>query len=173
MSLLTTQSLLGHARSGSNSAWKVILMRYRMTLVVAASRQLGSMDDVEDVVQTAFMQAVSSLERFVYTDEGSFRRYLVQVVLNRCRDLHRKRRPESSSDLTHVPQPGSLEELSPKEQQVAVALERLPEDLREVVLLKRYESKPWREVAEVLGESDSTSRRRYVRAIDALREMLT
>ena len=72
-----------------------------------------------------------------------------------------------------VPQPGSLEELSPKEQQVAVALERLPEDLREVVLLKRYESKTWREVAEVLGESDSTSRRRYVRAIDALREMLT
>ena len=108
MSLLTTQSLLGHARSGSNSAWKVILMRYRMTLVVAASRQLGSMDDVEGVVQTAFMQAVSSLERFVYTDEGSFRRYLVQVVLNRCRDLHRKRRPEkisASKSGDRLPQP--------------------------------------------------------------------
>lgn len=110
LSLLTTQSLLGHARSGSNSAWKVILMRYRMTLVVAASRQLGSIDDVEDVVQTAFLQALSSLERFVYTDEGSFRRYMVQVVTNRCRDFHRKRRPDITPDLTDYAHPGSLKE---------------------------------------------------------------
>ena len=62
--------------------------------------------------------------------------------------------------------------MSPREQDVVQALEKLPEDLREVVLLRKYESKPWEEVADLLEESSSSSRRRYVRAIGVLREML-
>ncbi len=172
LSLLSTQALLEHARTGSNSAWKVILRRYEMTLMVSARRQLGHHADAEDVVQSAFLNAISALEKFEYRDEGSFRRYLTTTVIHACRDIMKSHPPRKPGDLTSVPDPRSIQESQPQVDQLIVALEELSESLRDVILMRKYESKPWAEVAEVLGESESTARRRYVDAIKILQHKL-
>jgi len=173
LKLLTTQSLLGHAREGNNSAWKIILLRYEMTLLVAARRKLQSIDDAEDVVQTAFMEAVSSIESFEYRHESSFRNFLVKTVINRCVDLIRSKRPRKSVDMIGIVDPNSFLEDRAKLDDMVCALDGLSPQLRDVILLRKFESKPWSEVAEVSEESEGTVRRRYAEAIKVLKNQLS
>jgi len=170
---LTTQSLLGHAREGNNSAWKLILLRYKMTLMVDARRKLPSLEEAEDVVQNAFMHAVSTIRNFEYREEGAFRKFLRSTVTNRCIDLARARREQESVEILHVPDP-KCEQVSPSEfTEVVDAIEALPAPLGDIVLMRKYESKPWSEVAELVGTSEGAVRRKYVEAIGILQRQLS
>ena len=173
LSLLTTQSLLGHAKAGSNSAWKILLLRYRMTLRVAASRHLRNREDAEDVVQSAFMDAVSSLEKFEYRDEGSFRNYLVRTVVNSSIDLLRTRRPFHTVDFTGIVDPSSVSDDQFDGEHVVVAISKLSDSLREIVLMKKYESKTWEEIAELTQQSQSSVSRKFAKAIRVLKSHLS
>jgi len=173
LKFLTTQSLLGHARKGNNSAWKVILLRYEMTLLVAARRKLSCIDDAEDIVQTAFMEAVSSIESFEYRHESSFRNFLVKTVVNRCTDIIRSKRPRKSVDMVGIVDPNSILEDRARLDDMVCALDGLSPPLRDVILLRKFESKPWSEVAEVFEESERTVRRRYAEAVKLLKDHLS
>lgn len=173
LALLTTESLLSQARKGSNSAWKAVLLRYKVTLMAAVGRHIGGCADVEDVVQEAFVKSVTSLESFQYTSEGCFRRYLLSIVINRCHDLLRVERAFVDVDLSELSESSGRENETVRAVELTSALNSLPEELREVVLLKKYEGKSWNEVCAVLEESESAARRKYTLAIGRLRNALS
>ncbi len=179
-----TQDLLTFAANGDEDAWRVLYGRYRMMLLTEARMhlraQVKSRVDAEDLVQSAFLSAWDQIGEFEYQGEGSFRRWLARLVINRARD--RLRRARTEDDRLHprgreqVVAGGPAQESDAalpedvvakleEEQQILETLEELPSHEREVVLLKNFENKSWIEVGEVMGIPERSARRHYVEAV--------
>jgi RNA polymerase sigma factor CnrH len=140
---------------------------------------LRSVLQSEDVFQSVALDALSALKRFEYRGPGSLERYLKQMVLNKIRDRAKafgtaKRagnRIDSEATFAGLAAPGAAE-VGYYEAAVYVRLERaiagLPDEMREVLLLRRIEGLSSLEVAERLGKSDASVRQIASRAMARL-----
>jgi RNA polymerase sigma factor (sigma-70 family) len=141
--------------------------------------------DAEDILQDVFYQFVSSYS--VTEPIERLTSWLFTVARNRIIDWYRKRKPESlPADADHPEGPLNLEEilLDPRQtpdqvyarslvwQELADALDDLPEEQRSVFVMHELQGKSFKEIAEETGEPINTllSRKRY--AVLHLREQL-
>jgi RNA polymerase sigma-70 factor (ECF subfamily) len=138
---------------------------------------LGSRDDADDALQSAFVRAYRKLEDC--RDPSRFGAWLYQIVINECRTLAMRRdrrerrmvRDEHGLDdvpaATEPPSVG-LAEL----EEVQRALDRLDAQQREAFVLKHVEELSYEEMAALTGDSVSALKMRVKRACDRLRQML-
>ena len=126
--------------------------------------------DAEDAVQDACVRAHRALDRF-HGDDG--RAWVLTIVRNVCYTrLHgptRDAKPEPFDDEVHgvVDSPAQVEAIAWREQKsewLKVALERLPDVFREVLVLHELEGLAYREIAEVAGVPIGTVMSRLARA---------
>ena len=143
------------------------------SLYGTALRFLRRPEEAEDVVQDAFLVYHRSVERdglrLAQPDAVAWVR---RVVINRCLDRlrHGKRWQMSEIDdslgLAAMPRPAERVDL-------ARAVATLPEEHRQVFLLYDVEGFLHREISELLGIAEGTSKAYLSRAREALREFLT
>jgi RNA polymerase sigma-70 factor (ECF subfamily) len=140
-------------------------------LLRLAYRLTGSREDAEDVVQDVFVGLPDALRR--YREEGKLdawiRRIAARVALTRMR--HRSRRREVELEATHATTAGHSDTAAG---QITLqrALDRLPESLRAVVVLKELEGYSHEEIAEMLHIRVGASKVRLHRAKERLRQLL-
>jgi len=138
---------------------------------------IGS-QDIEDAVQTTFVEAMASVGRF--EGRASIRGWLLSVALNQARNHIRARiRARTNAPLLAevAPQgdPGAEDALSGAQQmdRLQRALDRLPELQREALVLCELSELPAREVSALLGVPAGTVWRRVHDAKTTLRKLLT
>ena len=148
-------------------------------------RRVRNEADVEDILQDVFHQLVTSYSVTEPIEEMT--RWLFTVTRNKVIDWYRKRRPHALPvGEDEAPAPLNLEEIlfdpaqNPDEvyhrsflwQELADALEDLPEPQRGVFVMHELEGRSFKEIAEITGAPVNTllSRKRY--AVLALRESL-
>jgi RNA polymerase sigma-70 factor (ECF subfamily) len=172
------------------------LARYRRRLEFWVSARMGPLLRAKlspaDVVQETCLEAQKSLDRFEDQGPGSFLRWLFSIAENRLRDLHKYHAAQKRHPAREMPIAGRATDDSGiagklagkittpgtramRREQVALlieAVDRLPEDLREIVLLHIVEERSFREIGELLGKSSSTVQTWYCRALDSLRRHL-
>jgi RNA polymerase sigma-70 factor (ECF subfamily) len=132
--------------------------------------------DAQDIVQEAFLRAV----RFVaQCREDEPRTWLLKIVRNTCHTWHARRRTALVSDemLNQIASPasGGPDESFERSQQtsdVHRAIESLPEEFREAVVLREIEGLSYREVAAVIGVPIGTVMSRLSRARERLKDLL-
>jgi RNA polymerase sigma-70 factor (ECF subfamily) len=187
--------LLGQARAGDGSALGRLLELYRNYLAVLARVQVGKRLQgkvgASDVVQEVFLTAHRDFGGFRGTTEGEWIAWLRQIlatglarqVRHYCgtqrRDLALERRlaaevEESSQGLgpgLAADQSSPSQQAARREQAVllADALERLPEDYREVIVLSHLERLKFPEVARRMGRSLDSVKNLWARALVRLR----
>jgi RNA polymerase sigma-70 factor (ECF subfamily) len=177
----TDEELVVRAQEGDAAAFDVLVRRWERKIRGAIYRIMGSDDEALDLCQETFLKAYRGLASF--KQEARFSSWVYQIALNLCRDRLRRKRGktwlslESIEDGTEVPQtPGptalDLVEALDLSRTVAVAMAALPEDQREVVVLKEYQGLTFLEIAEVLGLPMSTVKTRLYRALGQLKEQL-
>jgi len=120
--------------------------------------------DAEDIVQEAFLRL---------TAESPFpespKAWLYRVVRNLAIDqLRRERREKSLGDWFEPSQNGEPFDT----EEVTTALEKLPSDIREIVISKIWGNLTFREIAELTGKPISTVHASYHDGIARLREIL-
>ena len=190
--------LLQQARSGDGPALGQLLELYRAYLGVLARVQIGqrlqSKVDASDVVQEAFLGASRDFPQFRGTSEKEFLGWLRQVLASVLANLVRhyqgtKRRDvrlerqlaaeldQSSQALDRslvVVQSSPSEQVIHREQSVllAEALGRLPEEWRELLILRHLEGLSWPETAQRLGRTVDSLKKQWPRALASLRRML-
>lgn len=177
----TDEELVRSFREGDYGAFDELTLRWGRKIRGAAFRLLGSEEEALDVSQEAFLKAYRSLGEF--RGEAKFSSWLYQITLNLCRDRLRRRRARAalsfdSFDETAPPVsmrgPSAIDVVVARDiaRHVAAAVAELPEDEREVVVLKEYEGFTFAEIADVLGIPSSTVKTRLYRALTVLRGRL-
>ncbi len=129
--------------------------------------------DAEDVVHDAYVQAFRYLHAL---REGESRPWLLAIVRNACYDRLRRGQviSESAENIdgweTSTPTPESI--LSRKRDAEALhdAVQRLPADLREVLILREWERMSYKDIAQVTGVPSGTVMSRLSRARQQLQQ---
>jgi RNA polymerase sigma-70 factor (ECF subfamily) len=151
--------------------WKSCFTRLGPALLLFARRWTHSRVEAEDIVQEAFV-------RFWRRQHPLENRALLyatvrSTALDRIRSDQRRARREAaaaSERETHCdPQFAELDE---SQRLLAAAVERLPNEQREVVILKIWNELTFAEIASVLEISQNTAASRYRYALGALRKTL-
>ena len=128
-------------------------------------------DCPEDVVQEAFIKLSQQMP---WPDQP--RAWLCRVVRNQAFNARRatRRRTQHEDSAAAVAQPwfrSNAEELVDAEL-ATNALQQLPEDQREVVVLRIWSRMTFQEIGRLTETSDSTAQRKYAAALEALRQRL-
>lgn len=128
--------------------------------------------DAEDIVQESFVKAFLALDRF---RGGDARVWLLAIVRNSAMSLLRRRRSEPLLHGNELPEPpdraeGIEEALMAGERrdQVRTAIERLPAEFRETLILRELEGLSYKEIAGVLDVPVGTVMSRLARARNLL-----
>jgi RNA polymerase sigma-70 factor (ECF subfamily) len=132
----------------------------------------GAAADAEDLCQEAFLKAFAAFETFQGVNSKA---WLLAIVRNTCFDWLRKRRPT-----TWVPLEDELataESTSPEAQYLRdldrhalqAALERLPAEFKEMLVLREFEDLSYKEISEIAGIPIGTVMSRLARARGRLR----
>jgi RNA polymerase sigma-70 factor, ECF subfamily len=178
-----TQELIERAQNGERDALEQLFALYRERIHALVRKKLGDPLrlnlDSSDVVQSVCLEAIEGIGDIEYRNEDGFVHWLARIAENTIRDKHRyfgaqkRRRIEEGNrgEVLRVSQvEGDLEspsrELSGSEQMSLVlnALDRLPEEYRQVIRLTRFEKKSHAEAATLLGRSEKATRMLLARA---------
>jgi len=183
VTLLDEERWLRAARDGDEDAFQHLVERYEVAAFNVAFQTLRNRDEAADATQDAFLSAYRALRQF---RGGSFRAWLMRIVVNACLDLLRraKRRPTSSLDAL-VEQIGEAPWADPRDNDpegIALARERhamiqmalaaLPDEQRLAIVLVDVQGFSYEEAAQALGCAVGTVRSRLARGRVRVRDHL-
>lgn len=169
-------ALVAEALAGYDEAFAEIVRRHRDALYRIAYATLGDADEALDAVQDALIAAHGALRRF--DRARPLRPWLSRIVLNRCRDVRRRRTvrrmllpfaavAEQVAD--DAPGPAALAGDRRTLARTLTAIAALPTNLREPLVLTAIDAMPQADVAEALGITTKAVETRVRRARAALR----
>ncbi len=178
----TSLDLVRRIQSGDSAAWEPLYRRYRDQLILFIRFRLGpglrSRLESEDILHSVFRDALSDLNRFEPIHPDSLNRYLHACVLNKIRskaDYYgaMKRQgevPLTDSVLEGFGAPAGAVTYTDRARYESLerALERLPDAMREVVLLRRIEELSNQEAAAAMGKTPEAASKLYNRALARL-----
>jgi RNA polymerase sigma factor (sigma-70 family) len=170
---------MAEVSSGQVAQLAILFERHHRSLFRYFVSMSRDREAAEDLVQDVFFRILRY--RASYNPAQSFTAWMYQIARNAGLDQARKRKAEVVDIDTFADRraelvsasPGPEENLS-RGQDLALlqrALERLPEDKREILVLSRFQGMKHEEIAEVLGCEVGTVKVRVYRAIRALEQI--
>jgi RNA polymerase sigma-70 factor, ECF subfamily len=176
----TDDELMTLAQAGVREAFAVLVERHAERLVRACARFVGDSEAGAEIAQETWVAVWARREN--YCAEGRFFVWLVTAARNLCRNHLRRhgvvRRHADASrvsaDPSGPPSASQIDRLLVEERRRRVqhVLSRLPERMREALLLRFGEELPYDEMAEVLGVGESTLRSRVHHGLRILKEKM-
>lgn len=165
--------LVGRARDGSRRAFERLYRRHARMAFGMAHRLLAGRD-VDDAVQDAFVTAWERLDRL--DDPQAFARWLGTIVVNAARRRLRRRAlrnrllpgHQEPADYERLIGSHASAEAATELRALYSALKGLSTDARLAIVLRRVEGMTIPEVADAMGRSPATVKRRIREAEDAI-----
>ena len=139
---------------------------------------LGDHHDAEDVTERTFLAALGAIGRF-RDDGASFQSWLYRIAHNHLVNALRARGRRRTSSLDAVPEPAidadpaGLVGAAEESRRLQRALAKLPDDRRQVIILRFVDRLSAREVGAVLGRSEGAVRVLQHRALRELADILS
>lgn len=128
----------------------------------------------EDLVQNTFFRILKY--RHLFRGDGDFRAWMFHIARNVNHDHHRKNKIKTTNALEHWQdrigdhQNRATEMQQDEEHQLlARAMDLLPDDKREVLLLSKFQEKKYSEIGVVLGCSEGSVKVKVFRALQELK----
>jgi RNA polymerase sigma-70 factor (ECF subfamily) len=183
------------ARDGSREALGELLEACRKYLMLVANKELNDQlrpkAGASDLVQQTFLEAQRDFAQFKGASEVELRGWLRQMLRHniancarsyRDTEMRQVNREISFDDAARAEMARALVTPSPspcsraiRNEQVELlerALERLPEEYRQVIILRNRERLEFREIGHRLGRLPDTVRWLWVKAVESLRQEL-
>lgn len=158
--------------AGDDAAFTQLFKAHNQRIFAYCYKMLGSEEQAQDVAQEVWEKVIDLRKEppLVENPVG----FLMRITRNKCLDVIKLRKNNSSlSDLDDHQHPYEEErETSDEEEIVLRALEKLPAEQREVLVLNIYSGYRFDEIAEMLGKSPDAIWARASRGRAALRKMV-
>jgi RNA polymerase sigma-70 factor (ECF subfamily) len=181
--------LLTEAQAGDRNALNELLKRYeerlRRVVRVRLDARLRRSLDSSDVVQETFAAALSGIPTMRALDRGAILAWLTRIAENELIDLRRRagaRKRDRSSEVPldegavarkGAPGPADLSATAELMDRVDAAVAELPQDWRDVIVLRTYLGASWQDCARQLGcPSADAARQLHRRATVALARLV-
>ena len=172
-------ALVERCRKGDLGAFEEIYKAHSGKLFSLACRMVGNPTDAEDLLQEIFLSAHRKLDGF--RGESALGTWLYRLATNQCLDYLRSRAAKAGlltgalDDEIGLADAGSrkLAERTVAKMDLERAVAKLPEGARAAFVLHDVEGLEHREVAEVLGVAEGTSKSQVHKARLRLRALLT
>ncbi|MBM7115600.1 RNA polymerase sigma factor [Archangium primigenium] len=187
---ISDERLMLAFRAGDVRAFETLVHRHRMPVFNFILRFTGHRARAEDVLQETWLKVVRSAPE--YETRAKFTTWLYTIARNLCVDSARKESYRQTASLDAPSAGGEMDEgrelgatladegPSPERGAYNVrvrpllerALAGLPEEQREVFVLREYNGIPFKEIAEVTGVPENTVKSRMRYALEGLRRRL-
>ena len=159
--------------SGELAAFDTLFRRHYATVHALCARLTSSGEAADDLAQETFLRILR--HRTTFRGDALFTTWMYSIARNVCINHMQsvKRSRLTATQWLEARALGSASGEGPGDRHslLAEALERLPSDKREVLVLCRYHDLPFDEVGKILGCSAGAARVRAHRALSALREL--
>ena len=171
------------AREGDQHAFEQLIGLYEKRVFALTTRMCRNPADAEEAAQEAFLSAWQGLKFF--RGESSFSTWLYRLASNACVDLMRKEgRHQAAAGPSlndeevvlelpdEAPTPHALAERAELREQIEEGLAALPEEYREVLVLREIHQQSYDEISEILSLDLGTVKSRISRGRKKLRKFL-
>lgn len=182
--VLSDQALLNHYLSGDRSAMSQLIERHSRRVRDYINMMVKDRDVADDIFQETFIKAVRVIDEGRYTDNGKFLSWILRIAHNQVIDHFRSQRQDkavSESD-AGFDMLGTLKfaERTVEDAMVSDQIERdvrslvdlLPDEQREVVMMRYFSGLSFKEIAEQTNVSINTALGRMRYALINLRRMI-
>lgn len=183
-SVLSDQDLVQSYIKGDHSAIEVLINRHRRKVYTYILITIKNQQLAEDLFQETFIKVIQSLRGGKYKDNGKFLSWVIRIAHNLIIDHFRKEKQmnsisndDSEVDLFNSKKlsDDNIEELiisSQIKSEIRILINELPDDQREVVLLRHYGGLSFKEIADQTDVSINTALGRMRYALINLRKLI-
>jgi len=185
-----TSELLDHelvqkVQQGDKSAFDHLVRKYQSKIISLVNRYVKDPNEAQDVAQEAFIKAYRALGNF--RGDSAFYTWLYRIAINTAKNylVSRARRySESEVDVTEAEQVYNAPQLkgldTPDQdlqndeivEAISSAMEKLPEEMRNAIMLREFEGMSYEEIAQAMECPVGTVRSRIFRAREAIDKKL-
>ncbi len=169
-------------QNGDDTALEALISRYKEKIFSTIFYLVKDKQLAEDLFQDVFIKIIDKLRTKNYNEEGKFLHWALRISHNLCVDYFRKekRNQTTSGDQNNL---FDLLELnvdaadtrivtSQVHEKVRVMLDSLPDEQREVIILRHFADLSFKEIAEITNTSINTSLGRMRYGLINLRKMM-
>lgn len=179
----TDKELIHAYLAGDNTAIEVLINRYKSKIYTSIYLLVKDTHLAEDIFQDTFIKVIKTIRSGSYNEEGKFLPWVVRIANNLVIDYFRKERrtpivPNSDSfDYFEIVSLSdeSMEDKLVREQSykdLRKLIQQLPDDQKEVLIMRHYGDMSFKEIAMVTEVSINTALGRMRYALNNLRKMM-
>ena len=178
------RELLNSYLLGNKSAISTLIEKHNRRVRDYIRMMVGDSDVAADIAQETFIKAVSVIDEGRYIDKGKFLSWVLRIAHNKTLDYFRSQKSNASVSESSAGYnvlgtikyaDKSIEDSMISEQidtDIRALVEQLPEEQREVVMLRYYSDLSFKEIADQTGVSINTALGRMRYALINLRKMI-
>ena len=184
---ISDQQLVSNYLDGNVSALEALVNRHRNRIYTFIISKVRNQALAEDIFQDAFFKVIKSLQKGKYNEEGKFLPWVMRISHNLVIDHFRKvkrmpiagkpRNDDDTFDIFDVIGNGeqTKEDVMIEDEQhnqLRQMIKELPEEQRQVLLMRHYEELSFKEIAEKTGVSINTALGRMRYALINIRKIM-
>lgn len=181
---LTDERLVQSYIEGNDCAFDVLLKRYESKIFTYITYSVHNQEVAEDLFQDAFVRIITTLRSKRYTENGKFSQWVMRIVHNLIIDYYRQCKGDNTisndstdfdllNDASLVTEENIEKQMIDKQtlKEVKELIRMLPDNQKEIVLMRFYKELSFKEIAEKTGVSINTALGRMRYALINLRKM--
>jgi len=180
---ITDAVLVSNYMKGDESSLSILINRHKQRIYSFIYSKVLDRDITEDVFQDTFIKVINTLKRGAYNEEGKFLPWVMRIAHNLVIDHFRKnnRMPKFDNSgefsIFSVLSDGDLNAekkliKSQVEEDVRRLIEELPEDQKQVLVMRMYNEMSFKEISEKTGVSINTALGRMRYALINMRKII-
>jgi RNA polymerase sigma-70 factor (ECF subfamily) len=181
--LISDKDLVHLYVSGDESALATLLSRHKSKIYTSIYLLVKDRYLAEDIFQDTFIKVINTLKSGKYNEEGKFLPWVLRISHNLVIDHFRKekRNPtitnQDGFDIFEVLgfTEESIEDIKLREEnhkELRTLIQQLPEEQKEVLIMRHYADLSFKEIADLTGVSINTALGRMRYALNNLRRMM-
>jgi RNA polymerase sigma-70 factor (ECF subfamily) len=156
--------------------FNVLYERYYSPILKFVYQRVVTKDDAYDITQQVFLQAMLSLHKYQFRGLP-FSSWLYRIAINEMNQLFRKNEKQRGINLEEKHLAEIVEEMhelniDQKEQVVLNALTTLGEDEYQIIEMRFFEKRPFKEIGEILNISEATAKMRIYRILERIKPLV-
>ncbi len=183
VSCLNDQQLIELYLKGEDKPFEILVNRHRNRIYTQIYLFVKDRDLAEDIFQDVFIKIVDTLRKGKYNHEGKFIQWALRISYNLCVDNFRKSKRRTKVSATETFDIFDLLESKDENMEVSMIksqmhkkirklVDQLPEEQREVVVLRHYAEMSFKEISQLTGVSINTALGRMRYALINMRKMV-